>query len=144
MSTNDWPILRGQTLKRRALHALVGGAHQWGITSCLNGTNVLVFSNPASARKHGYDVFEGLQKSGIYTYTGQGLVGDQSIESGSNRTLLATQSSGRPIRLFTANGPEVTYLGRYRLAEVPFQYESAPDSSGLLRRVIVFNLLPIE
>jgi len=139
---SDWPILRGQTLKRQELHALVGGSHQWGITSCLGGTNILVFTNPRSAKKFGYDIFEGLQRTGIYTYTGQGQVGDQSVEVGSNRTLLSTQWTGRPIRLFRVDRTEVTYFGRYRLSNVPFRYETAPDLNGVLRQVVVFNLHP--
>jgi hypothetical protein len=144
MTLQEWPILRGQTLKRTELHSLVGGAQQWGITSYQNGLGVLIFANPLSSRRYGYDKWEGQKPSGVFDYTGQGRFGDQNIEKGANRTLLATQRTKKPIRLFVVNKTDVTYLGKYKLADDPFRYEFAPDESGLSRRVVVFSLVPVE
>ncbi len=136
-----WPVRRGQTLERSQLHLLVGGSHQWGITSCRNGTAMLVFANPGRAHKYGYDKWEGQRRSGVYDYTGQGLAGDQTVDRGSNRKLLLSQVDFIPIHLFEAAGTTVTYKGRYRLAEAPFRVENAPDINMDIRKVIVFSLV---
>lgn len=38
----------------------------------------------------------------------------------------------------------MTYVGSFVLADTPYRYEKVHDLDGRLRRVIVFNLLPIE
>ena len=141
---NTWPIKIGQVIKRRELHQLVGGAHQWGITSCSNGTAVLVFNNPQKARKYGYDRWEGAKANGRFDYTGQGPRGDQDISTRANKSLLRTKARGLPIHLFRSEGTQVTYLGIYALAEDPYRWEEAPDETGLLRRVVVFQMVRVE
>lgn len=139
-----WPVKPGERLKRRQLHSMVGGAHQWGITSCLNGSAVLAFSNPVRARQFGYDRWEGWRTENVFHYTGQGTVGSQEVTSGANRSLLRTQSQGKPIHLFESDRTDVTYLGEFRLAEDPFRWEVAPDKNGNLRQVVVFHLVHVE
>lgn len=141
---NSWPIKVGQKLKRRQLHSLVGGAHQWGITSCMNGSAILVFSNPAKSRKFGYDRWEGPRSDGTYHYTGQGPVGDQDISTRSNRALIRSKARQLPVHLFTSEGTEVTYVGLFELAEDPYRWERAPDQLGNDRRVVVFHLVRLD
>jgi len=141
---NSWPIKVGQKLKRRQLHSLVGGAHQWGITSCMNGSALLVFSNPAKSKKFGYDRWEGPRSDGTYHYTGQGPVGDQDISTRSNRALIRSKARQLPVHLFTSEGTEVTYVGLFELAEDPYRWERAPDLLGNDRRVVVFHLVRLD
>ena len=146
MSSNNepWPVVVGEKIRRQKLHALVGGAQQWGITSCKKGTAVLVFSNPLKSRKFGYDRWEGPRSDGAYHYTGQGPAGDQDVSARANKVLLRSKSLEIPVHLFEAEGPEVTYLGQFELAEDPYRYEKAPDINGLLRKVVVFQLIRVE
>ena len=95
--TSNWPIKIGQKLKRRQLHALVGGAFQWGITSCMQRSAMLVFNNPKKAREFGYDRWEGWQPNGEFHYTGQGPIGDQDIATRSNNSLLRSKARGIPV-----------------------------------------------
>jgi hypothetical protein len=139
-----WPIEVGEKLLRKKLHALVGGAHQWGITSCMNGTAMLVFTNPTKAKKFGYDRWEGPVPDGGYHYTGQGPIGDQDVSTRANKSLLRSQFSGIPVHLFRSAGTEVTYLGRYKLAENPYRWEKAPDELGNDRRVVVFQFVQVQ
>jgi len=138
-----WPVTVGATLKRVQLHQMVGGAHQWGITSCLGGTAMLVFSDPQKARKFGYDKWEGSQSDGSFHYTGQGKFGPQTLESGANLRLLNSTTEGKLVHVFLAKSPEVTYLGPFSLGAPPFRWESAPDADGRERPVVVFHLVPL-
>ena len=138
---SQWPVKVGQTLKRVALHEKVGGARQWGITSCLDGRAVLVFANPGKAAKFGYDKWEREQSNGEYHYTGQGPVGNQEVDCRANKSLLKTQMSNAPIHLFEADGTSVTYKGHYKLNSNPYRYERSLDLNGNDRRVIVFHLV---
>ncbi len=140
---SEWPVKVGQTLRRVVLHEKVGGARQWGITSCLDGRAVLVFANPGKAAKYGYDKWEREQSNGEYHYTGQGPVGDQKVDSRANKSLLKTQLSNSPIHLFEANGTSVTYKGQYKLNGNPYRYERSLDLNGNDRRVIVFHLVRV-
>lgn len=139
-----WPIVVGQKLLRKSLHALVGGGHQWGITSCMGGSALLVFTNPAKAKKFGYDRWEGSVPNGGFHYTGQGPIGDQDVSTRANKSLLRSQFSGIPVHLFRSAGTEVTYLGQYKLAENPYRWEKAPDELGNNRRVIVFQFVQVQ
>jgi hypothetical protein len=139
--THAWPVKVGEKLKRVELHAKVGGARQWGITSCLNGDAVLVFANPGKSAKFGYDKWERELANGDYHYTGQGPVGDQVVDSRANKSLLKTQASNAPIHLFEVDGTTVTYKGPYKLDSNPYRYERSLDLNGNDRRVIVFHLI---
>ena len=144
LTSEVWPIEVGQKLLRRQLHSLVGGAHQWGITSCMNGAAMLVFSNPAKARKFGYDRWEGPVPNGGYHYTGQGPIGDQDVSTRANKSLLRSQFYSIPVYLFRSEGTEVTYLGRFKLSETPYRWETAPDLLGNDRKVVVFQFVQVE
>lgn len=141
-SLSSWPFSVGQRTTRREVHARVGGAHQWGITSCLQGKAVLVFSNPAKGRKFGYDRWQGWRPDGRFHYTGQGITGNQDIASRSNKVLLRTIETGLPIYLFEVDGKEVVYQGEFALDQVPYRIEDAPDARSLQRKVVVFHLVP--
>lgn len=144
MNQNEWPIEVGETLKRRRLHALVGGAHQWGITSCLNGRAMLLFRNPKKSKKFGYDKWEGQKDNGQFHYTGQGVKGNQDVSSRANKSLLMSKDLGKPVHIFESSGTDVTYLGLYELLDDAFRWEIAPDETGRDRRVVVFHLMRLE
>jgi hypothetical protein len=139
-----WPIQIGEKMKRKRLHGLVGGAHQWGITSCMNGRAILVFSNPGKSKDFGYDRWEGAREDGLFHYTGQGPVGDQDVSSRANKSLLRSKARGLPVHLFMSSRTDVTYFGLHQLAENPYRWERALDQTGQMRRVIVFHLVQVQ
>ena len=144
MNRIEWPIKVGETLKRRRLHTLVGGAHQWGITSCLDGRAMLLFRNPKKSKKFGYDKWEGKQGNGQFHYTGQGVKGNQDVSTRANKSLLMSKDLGKPVHVFESLGTDVTYLGHYELLDNPYRWEIAPDETGRERRVVVFHLQRVE
>ena len=135
-----WPLVIGECSSLQSLQEVVGGSRQWGITSCMSGLHFLVFHNPHSARKNGYDRWEGFQPDGSFHYTGQGRVGDQSIDQGANKSLLSTLGTSTPIYLLRSEGTSVTYLGKFCLSDNPCRIERALDSQGNERSVVVFHL----
>lgn len=139
----EWSLDPGDRLLRSHVHQLYGGQQRYGISTPANSENILVFTDPKGGARFGYDRFEGLQEDGTYGYTGQGQTGAQVFSRG-NKALIESLEQGKIIRLFYADTPYVTYVGSFTLADMPFRYEKAHDANGELRRVIVFNLLPIE
>ena len=139
----DWPFAPGEQMKRSDVHAVFGGQEQSGIVTPANSPYILIFSDPKHGAKYGYDLHEGLREDGSFAYTGQGREGNQVFLRG-NKAILNSVENGKSIRLFIANGTLVTYVGCFALADVPFEIRKAPDTNGVERDIIVFNLLPEE
>jgi hypothetical protein len=132
----------GDTIRRTELHARYGGRPQGGISPSKASNNVFLITDPASGERHGY-LYDG-PRSGddYYHYTGEGQHGDQLMVQG-NRTIRDHQAEGRDLQLFSANGPELTYIGRY--AYVNYYFADAPETNhGPLRSVIVFRLKQLQ
>lgn len=73
-------------------------------------------------------------------FQGSGSNGDQTLEKGRNRTLLAAFSTARPVYLFEVFKPQkYTFRGRVELAGKPFE-SSGADSAGKERKIWVFPL----
>ncbi len=140
---SDWKIEIGRTLKRREVHKLFGGQMQGGISTPKNSKNILIFTDPKSGAKYGYDKHEGLREDGSYAYTGEGQVGDQTLLRG-NKSIFESPQNGKTIRLFRVKGSSVTYAGRFTLGEPLFEEKDALDINGAMRKVLVFNLVPLN
>jgi hypothetical protein len=136
-----WDVAVGHVLTRRELQQRYGGAPFGGIEPSRSTPNVLLFTDPANGEKHGY--FDGWADDGCFHYTGEGQHGDQRFREG-NKAVRDHAAEGRSLRLFRANGPEVTYLGAFMTdTERPYYFTDAPETGGgPLRTVIVFRLLP--
>lgn len=139
----DWTTKVGKVMTRRAVHALYGGQQQQGISTPANSTDILVFMDPAKGAKYGYDLYEGAREDGIYAYTGEGRLGDQSLTRG-NLALLNSVQLGKTIRLFRTDKTLATYVGAFTLDDPPYFWQAIPDESGAIREGIIFNLAPIE
>jgi len=137
-----WDIAVGQTLTRRELHQRYGGAPFGGIEPSRITPNVLLFTNPASGQRHGY--FDGWADDGCFHYTGEGPRGDQRFRVG-NKAIRDHAIDGRTLRLFRAQGPQVTYLGAFTTdPDQPYYFTDASETGGgPLRTVIVFRLRPL-
>lgn len=139
----EWALKEGERLKRVDVHAEYGGRRQGGIGPSRVSNNVLLFTDPAKGRQHGY--LDGWGEDGCYHYAGEGQSGDQRMTQG-NLSILNHRQDGRALRLFqgVASGT-VEYLGEFVLArDVPWYRTDAPDTDGELRSVIMFRLEPVD
>lgn len=141
--TDNWPIPMGATLRRREVHAMVGGQRQQGISTPSGSRSILIFTDPERGKKYGYDRHEGLRPDGLYAYTGEGVRGDQEFLRG-NKAILSSARDERLIRLFTVRGVMVTYIGAFTPADPPFEYQPIPDIDGNERNGIIFLLAPVS
>lgn len=143
MATLDWHLKPGDKIKRKILHQQYGGRIQGGIGPSSLTANVLVFSDPLVAKKHGY--IDGWMDDGCYHYTGEGQHGDQEMKSG-NAAILNHKLEGRALRLFHGVRDEVQYLGQFEVnPHTPFYNTDAPETdNGPVRSVIVFRLQRLD
>jgi hypothetical protein len=140
---SNWTIDIGRRVKRREIHSLFGGQRQGGISTPVNSRNILIFTDPKSGAKYGYDKHEGLREDGSYAYTGEGQVGDQSLLRG-NKAIFESAQNGKTIRIFKVDDTFATYAGGFTLGEPAYEEKQALDINGDYRSVIVFNLIPIN
>lgn len=105
--------------------------------------DILIFTDPASGSRYGYDRFEGLREDGSYAYTGEGQRGAQEFVRG-NRALHDSAAAGKTIRLLRTNGVLATYVGSFALDSPAYEFETIPDLDGLPRQGIIFNLIPLD
>lgn len=138
-----WALEPGDMVRRRAIHGAYGGQQQGGISTPRSIPDVLIFTDPSSGAKYGYDKFEGLKEDGTYAYTGEGQHGAQGFLRG-NRALRDSALLGKTIRLLRTNGVWATYIGAFALGEPPYLFETIPDVDGEPRQGIIFNLEPID
>src|SRR5699024_9606444 len=134
----------GDEVRRRAVHRMYGGQQQGGISTPRSIDDVLIFTDPESGEEFGYDKHEGLREDGNYSYTGEGQVGDQSIDKRGNAALVRAAENGNFIRLFRTRGVYATYVGAFTLGSPAYWEKRIPDRDGAMRRGYVFNLEPID
>ena len=139
---SSWTLLPGDTVVRKALHQTFGGRTQGGISPSAKSPNVMLFTDPAVGRLHGYN--DGWGEDGAFHYTGEGQLGDQQMVQG-NRATLLHDSQGRTLRLFRGVGGSIIYLGEFETDKTtPWYSTDAIESGGEeLRKVIVFRLRPV-
>lgn len=140
---NEWTIPVGETLPRRAIHRRYGGQQQGGISTPTSLDSILVFTDPKSGARYGYDVFEGRVEDGSYWYTGEGQVGPMEFKGG-NKAIRDSAIDSRSIRLLLVNRTNATYIGEFITGEPTYKVERARDRNGDERPVIVFKLIPKE
>lgn len=145
----EWTTPVGTITTRAHMADLYGGALYSGILPSARTPNVLVYTDPAEGRKHGY-IFDGPSDDGTaFYYTGHGPTGDQELKEG-NSAIYEHAQTGRSLRLFTAVGfvegtktKKQQYLGEFHLdPDAPMRREPHVDRNNTTRTVIVFRLLP--
>lgn len=142
-NAKPWSLHPGERIKRTTLHETYGGSRQTGISPCAQTPNILIFTDPASGEQHGY--FDKWDADGTFHYTGEGQRGDQQLIRG-NDAILKHLEAHRALRVFRGTGGMIEYLGEFVVnPDHPYATADAPETGGgPLRKVIVFNLLPIE
>jgi hypothetical protein len=127
----------GDTIRRADLHQQYGGRRQGGIAPSKVTSNVFLITAP-EGKKYGYG-YDGTREDDPYFhYTGEGQVGDQRMIQG-NRAIRDHAAEGRELHLFSANGTELTYVGRFEYVD-HYLADSHEDGSERDRSVIVFRL----
>jgi hypothetical protein len=147
MTSPEWDIEPGTELSRTERTRRFGGSRMSGIAPSATTPNVFIYSDPAAGEEFGYN-FDGWDPAGeVFSYTGEGQVGDQQFIRG-NAATRDHADAGKALRLFLADGiqpgsGEVIQrcAGQFELdAEHPYRLESAPDINRDMRQVIVFHL----
>lgn len=141
--SGGWALEIGDKVRRRAIHLQYGGGQQGGISTSSKTSDIFIFTNPARGSRYGYDLHEGLQPDGSFAYTGEGRSGDQEFTRG-NKALLYAADEGRVIRVFNASPPYATYVGAFTTGDPVCTFHEIPGEDGILRRAIVFNLVPLD
>jgi hypothetical protein len=143
----------GDVLTRNEIHPVLGGSSYAGICPAAGKRNVLIFSDSEVGKRYGYRdgwLTEDDDLGPIFTYTGTGKRGNQTLEGG-NAAILEHAQKGRTLHLFIAidkvPGTDTRrhkYIGKFKVDErTPFETREAKDELGENRNVIVFRLRPI-
>jgi hypothetical protein len=143
----------GAILTRAQIHPVLGGSGYAGICPAVEKKNVLLFSDSKIGERYGYRdgwLAEDDAVGPIFTYTGAGKRGDQTLNAG-NAAILDHATKGRTLHLFIAVGKVPgsdtrthRYIGKFKVDERnPFEIREAKDELDQDRNVIVFRLRPI-
>lgn len=125
--------------RRREIHALFGGQQQGGISTPSQFPYVFLFTGD-QGQTFGYR--DGWHSDGLYYYTGEGQVGDQELARG-NKAILDHQKDGKELLLFQYEERRlVRFVGQMNC--VGYHTAERPDREGNLRKVLVFELVPVK
>lgn len=127
-------------MRQRDIHLKYGGSWQNGISSSAVCPAIFAFTGD-TGEQYGYK--DGFDDAGVFSYSGEGQVGDMVFKSG-NRSLRDHAQDGRSVHLFRAQGKSkpCTYLGEYVVAN--HSIVRGPDKNGNERDVIVFHMLHVD
>jgi 5-methylcytosine-specific restriction protein A len=129
----------GTLYRRRALHRTYGGQAQGGISSPSNHPIILLFTGEAG-EAYGYK--DGWTPEGVFEYTGEGQRGDMTFVRG-NRAILEHARDGKDLYLFEqSERGHARYVGQ--MICTGYQERTGPDKDGRHRKVIVFELTPLD
>ncbi len=125
--------------RQNDIHRPFGGQQQGGISTPPAHPYIFLFSSE-SGEQHGYH--DGLDDSGVFVYTGEGQVGDQSFLRG-NRAVRDHAENGKDLLLFQSLGKSkgYRYLGEFCCSS--WEYRHGIDRNNDQRQVIVYHLLEV-
>ena len=129
----------GRTYIRRKLHEEYAGQEQGGISTPRDHPFIMLFTGPQGS-EYGYE--DGWAPDGIFFYTGEGQVGHMNFVRG-NRAVRDHVKERKSLQLFEyVERGHVRYVGEF--VSQGHHLEDAPDRNGTMRKVIVFELCPLE
>jgi len=141
----DLPFEVGALYSRqRDVHDVLGGKRQGGIAPSRTSPFVILFTGEAGSQ-HGYrDHWELEHGENILHYYGEGQSGDMQDSHG-NRAIREHLRHNRRLLIFQSLGKSQPYrfLGEFRFIHA-YEEHGVPDTSGVLRKAIVFKLKPVE
>ena len=94
------PFIPNHNYRRSDIHDLFGGNRQSGICPCSNFPYIFIFSG-VSGHQHGYK--DGWDNPNVFSYTGEGQIGDMKFTKG-NLALKEHLNSGKRVFLFESDG----------------------------------------
>jgi 5-methylcytosine-specific restriction protein A len=126
-------FIPGQIYKRSLIHDQFGGNRQGGIAPSAKGPYIFIFSGE-TGHQHGYK--DQWENDDVFSYTGEGQVGDMEFAKG-NLALLQHVKIGKRVYLFFSQRKAfVTYQGELEFIEA--DYFVAKDREGNDRQAIKF------
>ena len=119
--------------RRRDIHAVYGGNWQSGICPSSNYPYIFIFTG-ISGHQHGYE--DGWDNPNIFTYTGEGQLGDMNFTRG-NLALKEHLNQGKRVFLFSSvGGGFVEFISELEFFDAG--YFETPDREGNRRQGIKF------
>ena len=145
-----WKMRIGEVTTKNDVAKLYGGSTQGGIAPSRTSPNIMLYTDPSTGVKNGYQHDGWTNDRTLHMYTGEGRIGPQALTNG-NKSILEHRKNGRSLRLFSSHGYlEGTktmlrqYLGEFCVdMETPYLIDESPDAEGNLRTVYVFRLRPV-
>lgn len=135
VTKNESLFVSGKLYRRKELHGKYGGQQQAGISTPANYPFISLFSSETGSH-YGYK--DGWQTVDTYYYTGQGQEGDMQFTRG-NKAIRDHIQNNKEIHLFESKKDGfVKYVGEMLCHG--HHYQTAPDFSGNMRKVIVLEL----
>lgn len=133
-------LVKGATYFRKDLLDQFGGQLQRGIWTPREFPVVFIFTGE-SGKTYGYS--DGWTEDGIFQYTGEGQSGDMTFTPG-NEAIRDHKKNGEDLFLFEdlGKGKGVRYLGLFECAS--WDEIRSTDKAKQTRKVLVFNLIPVE
>ena len=128
------PFIPGQIYHRRSeIHSIYGGNWQGGICPSSTSPYIFIFSGK-SGHQHGYQ--DGWDNPNVFSYTGEGQIGDMQFTRG-NLALRDHKQNGKRVFLFEAvSKGYVKFVSEVEVFDA--DYFETHDSSGDLRIGIKF------
>jgi 5-methylcytosine-specific restriction protein A len=129
------PFLPNQLYKRSTIHDEYGGNRQGGISHSAKVPYIFIFSGKSGAQ---YGYRDGWDNKNIFSYTGEGQVGDMKFTNG-NLRLREHKEQGKRLFLFESQGNSfVKFISEMEFYDA--DYFETPDKNNSLRIGIRFFL----
>jgi 5-methylcytosine-specific restriction protein A len=121
------------------IHLRFGGSRQSGISPSSGSPAIFIFTG-GSGEQYGYQ--DSLDAAGVFSYTGEGQVGDMSFTKG-NKAIRDHAQEGKSLYLFEAlgKGKPCRYRGEFALAN--YSIRQGPDKNHQQRKIVVFHLMRV-
>jgi len=125
----EWALQPGEAVARSDVHDRYGGVRQGGISPSSTSPNVLLFTDDAANRQHGY-LRDHWDSTDLFLYCGEGQVGHQTLIR-YNGSVLHHRADGKALRLFQGVRGTVRYVAELCVdPDEPFQWRWGPGRDG--------------
>lgn len=136
-----WGFEPGRAYTRRTdIHARFKGQQQGGIITPARHNLIIIMTGEAGL-DHGYA--DRWRDDGVFEYYGEGQKGDMPMVRG-NRAIANHAKDGKDLLLFEKQYPSRTLRFRGQMVCEGWHYSQSPDTQGIIRQAIVFELRPLE
>lgn len=132
---------RGSAYNRRQdIHARFGGQQQSGIITPAGAPVIFIISGKRGL-EYGYN--DRQHADGMIEYFGEGQKGDMTL-TGGNKAIADHLANGKTLLFFEKEYPARHIIFKDEMICQGWHFEDGPDSTGTMRKAIVFELRPLE